>query len=108
MSYDVSRRGKSWRARVRIHNGPSDSATVDTHKQGKEWAIATHAKLLAQHRPAQQAVASKPAAVDPASTPTKDVKNPLVSTVLKEYRRHVLPFKASHKPELTRIRRLTS
>ena len=35
MSFDVKRRGKAWRARVRIYNGPTITRTFDSYAEAK-------------------------------------------------------------------------
>ncbi|MDP3332344.1 MAG: tyrosine-type recombinase/integrase [Methylotenera sp.] len=107
MSIDVHKRGQSWRARVRIYKGPSDSSTFDTYAEANEWAILTNARLLTEHKTSgiTQNNLKQPQAV---SEVTNQLINALVGDVLKEYKDNVLPTKASYGKEIARIKRLAN
>lgn len=109
MSFDIKQRGKSWRARVRIYTGPTETATFDSHREAMEWAVITHGRLLAETK-AKRAGAKKECQPDMsqpvAESPVSVEADPLISSILKMYAREVLPRKASHKQEIGRIKRL--
>ena len=113
MSFDVKRRGKAWRARVRIYNGPTVTRTFDTHLEAKEWAVITHGRLLAEHRTSHAAQDREPLTeplrvgqTDTPPAPLDPFFNIPVETMLREYSINVLPSKASHTQELSRLKRL--
>lgn len=103
MSIDVHKRGQSWRARVRIYKGPSDSSTFDTYAEANEWAILTNARLVTEHKSAGNVQQPQ----QPSVTPNQFI-NALIEDILKEYQNNVLPTKASHREEMSRIKRLAN
>lgn len=103
MSIDVHKRGQSWRARVRIYKGPSDSSTFDTYAEANEWAILTNARLVTEHK----SVGNVQQPQQPSVTPNQFI-NALIEDILKEYQDNVLPTKASHREEMSRIKRLAN
>lgn len=108
MSYEVKKRGSSWRARVRIYGIPAKTATFDTHREAQDWAVIKNGELLSEKKLAEKLLVNSPA--DPVSKPIPSNSNPLdgvlVSTILKEYWRTVLPNKVSRFEEKGRIKRL--
>lgn len=101
MSIDIHKRGQSWRARVRIYKGPSDSSTFDTYAEANEWAILTNARLVTEHKSVGNVQQQ------PSVTPSQFI-NALIEDILKEYQDNVLPTKASHREEISRIKRLAN
>ncbi len=115
MSFDVKPRGKAWRARVRIYNGPVVTRTFDTHAEAKKWAVITHGSLLADQKSAQdnqrRNALPEPQEIEAAvhhAVPMSQFFDIPVATMLREYGSNVLPTKASHEQELGRLNRLIS
>lgn len=68
MSYEVKKRGSSWRARVRIYGIPAKTATFDTHREAHDWAVIKNGELLAEKKSAEKLLVNSP--VVPASIPS--------------------------------------
>jgi integrase len=108
MSFDVKQRGKAWRARVRIHGYPVKSATHDTYREAHHWAVITHGVYLSEINAGKHS-ASKSANLLAEHIPVTSkqvVGNTLISSILKQYWRTVLPNKASQAQEKGRLKRL--
>jgi integrase len=93
---------------VRIYGIPAKTATFDTHREAQDWAVIKNGELLAEKKSAEKLLVNSPS--DPVSKPIPSNSNPLdgvlVSTILKEYWRTVLPNKVSRLEEKGRIKRL--
>ena len=109
MSFDVNQRGNAWRARVRIYDYPAKTATFDTYRDAHDWAVITHGELLAAKKSVKFStpVSGNPS-VEIAPSSNKPADDVLISSVLDEYLRNVLPNKASNAEEKGRIERLNT
>ncbi|PWB49041.1 MAG: hypothetical protein C3F18_11045 [Nitrosomonadales bacterium] len=98
MSYEVKKRGDSWRASVRVYGIPAKTAAFDTHREAHDWAVIKNGEFLAEKKLAEKLLVNSPA--NPASITIPSNRNPLddvlVTSILKEYWRTVLPNKVIH------------
>jgi len=107
MSTDVKKRGKSWRARVRIYKGPSTSSTFDSYAEANQWAILTHAQLLTEHKSSNFTQDNIKPSLKVSITPSLAI-NSIIKDILLEYQEVILPTKVSNKEETARVNRLVN
>ena len=60
MSYEVKKRGDSWRTRVRVYGIPAKTATFNTHREAHDWAVIKNGELLAEKKSAEKLLVKSP------------------------------------------------